>query len=352
MKFAYGGAKKPPDMSEKERREVILDLIRRGKTPAQIKDATGACYKTIRKLRQSGSADRAPRQFNRPKRTPDLVRRVRQSIEKQPRQSLNKLAQKNSVSDRTVRRVVKDLGYRSYARTPAHKITPAGKAQRLKKAQNLLNKIKHEDAGKAILFSDEKYFTLAQYSNQRNDQIVVRQGEIDNIRDDLRHVQHQQRATGIMFLGVISSDGKIAPPIFVPSGVKINADEYVGILRRHLKPWIDANYPNPASYVFQQDGASAHTAKKTQEYLHQEGWSFWDKSVWPASSPDLAPLDYSIWDKVAGVACREEAPNLQTLRRRVARAWRQLEPDYIRSTCRAFQTRLEAVISGGGGRIE
>ncbi len=74
---------------------------------------------------------------------------------------------------------------------------------------------------------------------------------------------------------------------------------------------------------------------------------FWRKDEWPPSSPDLAPLDYTIWDQIASVACRDAAPDIGT----VNAAWQELEPDFIRRVCRGFLPWLEAVIGAKGGPI-
>ena len=69
-----------------------------------------------------------------------------------------------------------------------------------------------------------------------------------------------------MVLGIVSSDGKTCPPIFIPTGLKVNTDVYIDLLKTKLLPWLRRNYPE-GNYVFQQDGAPAHTSKRTQEWL-------------------------------------------------------------------------------------
>ncbi len=205
------------------------------------------------------------------------------------------------------------------------------------------------DAGLILLFSDEKWFTLAQYHNRRNTKVVLPQGEAP----DERRVQGMaQRPAGIMFLGVVASDGKVGPPIFVDPGVKIDAVVYQELLRSHVKPWVDAHYP-PGSFIFQQDGATSHTAASTQAMIKEElGWRYWTKEMWPPSSPDLNPLDYGVWDRVARIACATPAPNIHVLRDRVSQAWEALEPSEVVTICRGFRRRLEAVITAEGGHID
>ena len=74
--------------------------------------------------------------------------------------------------------------------------------------------------------------------------------------------------------------------------------------------------------MFQQDGAPAHTASSIQQKLTEELGGeahFWRKEMWPPQSPDLNPLDYSIWsvlqEEVQGVS----HPNVEALNASVAK---------------------------------
>jgi len=48
-------------------------------------------------------------------------------------------------------------------------------------------------------------------------------------------------------------------------------------------------------FVLQQDGAPAHGAMQTQEWLDEHCPAFIDKDSWPSNSPDLYLLDYCMW---------------------------------------------------------
>ncbi len=223
--------------------------------------------------------------------------------------------------------------------------------RRRERVREILCCLQRQDLNKTILFSDEKFFTLASYSNWHNDQIIWCQGELNTVPDDLRHVQMCQRESGTMFLGVIASDGKVGPPILVLTSIKINAGVYQDILRQQLRPWINQKYA-PGTWVFQQDGAPAHTAPQTQEMLCQEGWDFWEKDSWPPSSPDCALLNYAIWDRVAQEACCDRVPDIQTLKTCVEAAWHNLGTDFVRRCANGFIARLRRVVTAKGGRIE
>jgi hypothetical protein len=134
----------------------------------------------------------------------------------------------------------------------------------------------------------------------------------------------------------------------------IRREKKLGISRSLLdqvKPWIVANFA-PGTWVWQQDGAPAHTSNLVQKYLADDNWGFWNKLMWPSSTPDLSPLDYSIFDNSKGKACSDPAPDLATLRQRIDAAWGALDATYVRQVCSAFRGRLERVITANGGRIE
>ena len=53
------------------------------------------------------------------------------------------------------------------------------------------------------------------------------------------------------------------------------------------------------NWMFQQDGDSPHRHKKTQQWCKDNFPAFLPYDRWPANSPDLNPLDYSIWNELA-----------------------------------------------------
>ena len=334
--------------SQRDRRLAIRALLDSGMKVTEVARQTGATRKTVASVRDAGVERKAYKRQNSA-RTPDLVAQVAQKINENANTTVRALARDAGAPETTMRRLVKqDLGMASYAVAKRQRLTPEGRRKRQDRSCALINRLKGPDAGKVILFQDEKYFTLAQYHNRRNSKVILRQGDRE---DERRFIGVAQRPAGVMFFGVIASDGKIAPPIFVEPGLKINAPAYQDIIRRELKPWVDANYA-PGTFVYQQDGAPAHTAASTQAFFDELGWDFWRKEEWPAHSPDLAPLDYAIWEPMRRKACAEEAPSLEVLRQRVSEAWLAQTPAFIRRVCRGFRRRLAQVVAAQGGYIE
>ncbi|CAF2182362.1 unnamed protein product [Rotaria magnacalcarata] len=66
-------------------------------------------------------------------------------------------------------------------------------------------------------------------------------------------------------------------------------------------------------WIFQQDGAKPHQHYLTQQWCRNNFPSFIDKDCWPPNSPDLNPLDYSIWDELANAIDWNKVKSKSTL---------------------------------------
>ena len=109
---------------------------------------------------------------------------------------------------------------------------------------------------------------------------------------------------------------------------------------------------NNNPFLFQQDGAPAHTAKLSQEWLRKEIPDFITKAEWPPSSPDLNPLDFSLWAILESRACSKPHRNISTLRSSLCREWERIPQEMIRTAVESVPKRLKEVILKKGGYIE
>ena len=51
-------------------------------------------------------------------------------------------------------------------------------------------------------------------------------------------------------------------------------------------------------FIWQQDSAPAHRAKKALSFLKEENIPVWTPEQWPPNIQDLNSLDYAIWSMV------------------------------------------------------
>ena len=122
----------------------------------------------------------------------------------------------------------------------------------------------------------------------------------------------------------------------VPKGKTVDCEYYREvILKKMYFPPLkkDGMFPDPSKAIFQQDGATPHTAKVTQDLCDELFPIVWKKDDWPGSSPDLNPVE-KLWS-----ALKErvfETPYCKTigqLTERVQRVWKALDnnKDYLAS---------------------
>ena len=334
--------------------DAIVKALHAGQTVKDICNDLGVAKSTVydlrKKIKETGTHLRKPGS-GRPVSvtTPAFVNKVRARFHRTPNKSFRTVAKVMNVHERTIRRTAKTYGFKSRAKNRKFLLTDRLKASRLERAKKILWIVKKKKP--VILFSDEKYFTVDQASNSRFDRFVSNK-KFHDVPEHIKTVSKTKHPSQIMMFGLVGSDGLKMPPVFLPSGLKMGSKDYIDlVLKKHVLPWNQTNYADNKEYVFMQDGAPAHTANTTQKWL-EESLKFWPKSVWPPSSPDLNPLDFSIWAKVESIACKKPHTNVKALKMSVSKAWGQLSAAYIIKTCKGFRRRIEAVVEAEGGHID
>jgi transposase len=338
-----------------EIRKRILKMLRADEAPTAIAKQLGVSRRRVYRVKQlfNETGDTKARHGGgrpRTSRTPAAIRAIKARIRRNPRQSMRKLSRDFRMADSTMRKVIKeDLGMRSRAVVARHFVSATQQVSRAERARSLLNWLKSH-GGLVHVFSDEKLFTIDAVLNRRNDRCIV-SGPVSDIPSDIRVAQHRKHPASIMVLGIITSDGQKCPPIFVEAGARINAATYQELLRTRVLPWLQQLYPG-GDYVFQQDGAPAHSARTTQKFLADNFANFWDKDIWPPSSPDLNPLDFYFWARVEREACRVQHWNLADLRASICKAWEKIPNEEVARAVQTFRRRLQRVVAAGGDFIE
>ena len=79
------------------------------------------------------------------------------------------------------------------------------------------------------------------------------------------------------------------------------------------------------NFIYQQDGAPSHTSKASQQFLKNATPEFIKKDEWPPQSPDVNPMDYSIWDSLTEKVYkgRSDKFDVEQLKERILEAWRE-----------------------------
>ena len=107
---------------------------------------------------------------------------------------------------------------------------------------------------------------------------------------------------------------------FVEPGLRVNGQYYRHIMQGLLPGILTfSNY-----YTFEKDGAPVHRARETVELLGNETPDFISPTRWQLNSPDLNPMDYTIWSAMRESAHRTKVRDIKDLRQRFMQAWDDL----------------------------
>lgn len=167
--------------------------------------------------------------------TPAMVKIVKKRLKRNPRRSATKLAKDLNISDRSLRRILKDkLQTKPYKIQKVQDLSMRQKQERVKRAKALLQRAA-EGRLENIVFTDEKLFTVEQFVNKQNDRVWL--PERSRTHADVLTATRRQKSASVMVWAGITRDGR-TPLVFVPEGVKINQNTYRElVLQNVVEPW-------------------------------------------------------------------------------------------------------------------
>jgi hypothetical protein len=147
----------------------------------------------------------------------------------------------------------------------------------------------------------------------------------------------------MVWLGACSAG--LSPLVLLDKG-SVNHEVYI----KEVLP-VALKFGNKAlgdHWTFQQDGASAHTHKLTQEWCEKHFPSFIPKHRWPANSPDLNPLDYCLWNELVQAMDWDRVKTKQTLIEEIKRSVKKVRPEVVLESCNDFSKRCYRLLKNDG----
>jgi len=336
------------------KREAVISLHCAGKTQVSIAKsldvAQSTVSKALKRFKEKGDfKDRSRCGRPRSKRSVSKIKAVRERIRRNPRRSMRKMAKETNMSARTMGRLVHDdLKMSSFTLQKRQSLSETVKSKRHERSKILLNELKSGTAGE-VIWSDEKIFTVEQAHNGRNDRVIGKKSS--DIPSNMKTVYRTMKPASVMVWAAISKTWK-SPLIFVDERAKITAKVYIEKILQPMLASAIAYFGDEKLWTFQQDGATSHTANITQTWCREHLPRFWSKEKWPPCSPDLNPMDFSIWSVLEARACSKAHHSVQDLKIALERAWKDIPQDIMRAAAEDVRSRLRQVAAKKGGHFE
>lgn len=192
-----------------------------------------------------------------------------------------------------------------------------------------------KDDWNKVIFSDESKFDVCVGDYRKR---VIRDKTEAFHKDCLKRTVKFPK--GIMVWGCMSAKG-LGTLKFIEGTV--NAQKYQDILQESLLPSVASLYPGE-DYIFQQDGASCHTAKSTKKWFGENSVKVLSH---PSSSPDLNPIE-TLWHKMKQYLRNNPQRTLPELHAKLQDIWDNFTPEFCQGLVNSMPDRVRAVIRAKG----
>lgn len=231
------------------------------------------------------------------------------------------------MSESSVSRTLTELGIKSLFQRPKEKLNQNQKIYRLKFSIEIQ---KSELFLFPWSFSDESIISL---------EPMKKKVKIFPLIDNPQYFfEKQGYPPHIMVWGCIAKNFK--SPLIRIQG-KLNSTNYIQMLTdEKIIELLNGRF-GEKGYVFQQDGAPAHRANKTREFLEDQVILLLGDLHWPENSPDLNVIEH-LWGIIKAKIDLTKVSNLDELFIEAKRVWDEIPMEVINNLIDSFQDRIKA----------
>ena len=140
----------------------------------------------------------------------------------------------------------------------------------------------------------------------------------------------------------------VSKVVFLENGT-VNQETYISEVLPVAKRFGSKHYGTDWWFQLQQNGARAHTAAASQNWCKENLPNFIEKDRWPANSPDLNPLNYSVWNDIVQGMNWDKFECKESLKREILLSVRKIRGQVVLDSCSSFYTRIRRLAVSDGG---
>lgn len=306
----------------------------------------------VKSFRSVGTVmNKRPPGAHRTVRTPQNVERVRQAILRSPNRSARRHSSELNISDRSVRRILhKDLGFHPYKMAMVQQLNPGDYVKRLNFAREM-EAIFDQNENIILFTTDEAHFHLNGTVNQQN----YRYWSDENPKLMHERPLHSPKVT---VWCAVSSIFVIGPYFFEDDNgttVTVTSERYRQMFTEFFLPELRRKRIPIRQVWFQQDGATAHTARNSMEAIRAvfrgRIISRFGDIDWPPRSPDLSMCDYFLWGFLKSRVYQHKPRTLQELKGAIREEVEQIGRAMLERVQSNFRERLVKCIAENGRHL-
>lgn len=260
--------------------------------------------------------------------------------------SARRLSSHLHISDRTVRRMLKELKLRPYHPRLINSLMEDDPDRRLQFAEMWLAKLEAEpELEQNVLWTDEAKFHLSGSVNRHN--CVYWRHDNPNVV-----LPYDDKSPGVMVWGGVTFDGLIGPFFFDGN---VTGETYLELIKDTVYPLLQQK-ENFNYLWWQQDGAPPHFALIVRAWLDQAFPQRWiGRRVpleWPARSPDLTPPDFFLWGYLKDKVYAHRMETLEDLKDAITEEFQAVPNVFCQKACENVSLRLQACIDNDGMPVD
>lgn len=192
-----------------------------------------------------------------------------------------------------------------------------------------------------IIFSDESNFKIV----NRKTKPTVWRFRHEKYHDNMVMPRKQGGGGSIGIWGCIGEHGAGCCTIF-PG--RMNQFRYLDLLEDELRPSISLLEKPGRKIIYQQDGATCHTAKRVKAWFEENEIEL---LPWPANSPDLNPIEH-LWVEIDKKLAKIQLVSMAELEEALHKYWCEITRHDVLNLIESMPERVEAVIKARGGHTK
>jgi hypothetical protein len=129
---------------------------------------------------------------------------------------------------------------------------------------------------------------------------------------------------------------------------RINQYTYKTTLENCLLPSVDLFYTENTPWIYQQDGAPAHTANSITDWFNENQITV---LPWCARSPDLNPIE-NIWSWMDRKLCKVAISSVEDLKEKLEQLWLTIPRELCMQLIESMPKRVRACYKAAGGHFK